>query len=220
VNVGDKVRVVVLKYDPERERVSLGMKQILPDPWSTVGERFTSGMKVQGKVVSLTDYGAFVELEKGVEGLIPRLRDVVDAAREPSVEGAATAERGRRGRSSTSIRESPHLARLEADEPNPWEMVKINHPVGSHIQGKVKSITDFGVFVGVGRGHRRPRARLRPALDQEAQAPLRPLQEGRRRRGGRARDRRRERAHLARHQAAPGRPLERDAVALPGRLAA
>ena len=70
VNVGDQVRVVVLKYDPERERVSLGMKQIMPDPWRTVRERFPIGMRVHGKVVSLTDYGAFVELEKGVEGLI------------------------------------------------------------------------------------------------------------------------------------------------------
>src|SRR5213075_3198710 len=64
LNVADKVRVVVLKYDPERERVSLGMKQILPDPWHTVHERYAPGMKVRGKVVSLTDYGAFIELEK------------------------------------------------------------------------------------------------------------------------------------------------------------
>src|SRR5204863_5618934 len=70
LNVGDRVKVVVLKYDPERERVSLGMKQIMPDPWSTVSERLPIGMRIRGKVVSLTDYGAFVEIEKGVEGLI------------------------------------------------------------------------------------------------------------------------------------------------------
>jgi len=70
VNVGDKVRVVVLKYDPDRERVSLGMKQIMPDPWTTIAERLPINARIRGKVVSLTDYGAFVELEAGVEGLI------------------------------------------------------------------------------------------------------------------------------------------------------
>jgi small subunit ribosomal protein S1 len=79
VTVAERVKVVVLKYDPERGRVSLGMKQILPDPWHTVHDRFTPGMKVRGKVVSLTDYGAFVELEKGVEGLI-HAGDVVTRA--------------------------------------------------------------------------------------------------------------------------------------------
>jgi len=70
LNVADRVKVVVLKYDPERERVSLGMKQILPDPWTTIGERLPLNARIRGKVVSLTDYGAFVEIERGVEGLI------------------------------------------------------------------------------------------------------------------------------------------------------
>jgi small subunit ribosomal protein S1 len=70
VKVGDKVKVVVLKYDPSRERVSLGMKQIMPDPWSKAAESYPVGARFRGKVVSVTDYGAFVELEKGVEGLI------------------------------------------------------------------------------------------------------------------------------------------------------
>src|SRR2546421_3223412 len=70
VKVGDQLKVVILKYDPSRERVSLGMKQILPDPWSDVRDRYPSGTRIHGKVVSLTDYGAFVELEKGVEGLV------------------------------------------------------------------------------------------------------------------------------------------------------
>src|SRR5260370_27144739 len=70
LKVGDKVKVVVLKYDPERERVSLGMKQIMPDPWTKVAEAYPPGTRIKGKVVSVTDYGAFVEIEKGVEGLI------------------------------------------------------------------------------------------------------------------------------------------------------
>jgi small subunit ribosomal protein S1 len=152
LNVADKVRVVVLKYDPERERVSLGMKQILPDPWHTVHERFNPGQKVRGKVVSLTDYGAFIELEKGVEGLIhvsemswtrrvSHPSKVLNPGDEVDVVVLDVDPANRR--ISLGLKQA---------EPNPWEMVKINHPVGSHIQGKVKSITDFGVFVGVDEG--------------------------------------------------------------------
>ncbi len=152
LNVGDKVRVVVLKYDPERERVSLGMKQILPDPWHTVHERFNPGQKVRGKVVSLTDYGAFIELEKGVEGLIhvsemswtrrvSHPSKVLNPGDEVDVVVLDVDPANRR--ISLGLKQA---------EPNPWEMVKINHPIGSHIQGKVKSITDFGVFVGVDEG--------------------------------------------------------------------
>jgi small subunit ribosomal protein S1 len=152
LNVADKVRVVVLKYDPERERVSLGMKQILPDPWHTVHERFHPGMKVRGKVVSLTDYGAFIELEKGVEGLIhvsemswtrrvSHPSKVLNPGDEVDVVVLDVDPANRR--ISLGLKQA---------EPNPWEMVKINHPVGSHITGKVKSITDFGIFVGVDEG--------------------------------------------------------------------
>ena len=152
LNVADKIRVVVLKYDPERERVSLGMKQILPDPWHTVHERFNPGQKVRGKVVSLTDYGAFIELEKGVEGLIhvsemswtrrvSHPSKVLNPGDEVDVVVLDVDPANRR--ISLGLKQA---------EPNPWEMVKINHPVGSHISGKVKSITDFGIFVGVDEG--------------------------------------------------------------------
>ncbi|MBI3768053.1 MAG: 30S ribosomal protein S1 [Deltaproteobacteria bacterium] len=152
VNVGDKVRVVVLKYDPERERVSLGMKQILPDPWSTVAERFHVSMKVHGKVVSLTDYGAFVELEKGVEGLI----HVSEMSWTRRVSHPSKLLQPQSEVEVVILDVDPANRRislgLKQTEPNPWEMVRINHPVGSHITGKVKSITDFGVFVGVDEG--------------------------------------------------------------------
>jgi small subunit ribosomal protein S1 len=152
VNVGDHVKVVVLKYDPERERVSLGMKQIMPDPWSTVADRFPIGMRVRGKVVSLTDYGAFVELERGLEGLIhvsemswtkrvTHPSKVLEVGQEVEVQILDIDPVNRR----VSLG-------LKQTEPNPWEMVRINHPVGSHIKGKVKSITDFGVFVEVEDG--------------------------------------------------------------------
>ncbi len=149
LNVGDRVKVVVLKYDPERERGSLGMKQILPDPWSTVSERLPIGMRIRGKVVSLTDYGAFVEIERGLEGLIhvsemswtkrvTHPSKLLEAGQEVEVQilDVDTVNR----RISLGLKQT---------EPNPWEMVRINHPVGSHIKGKIKSITDFGLFVEV-----------------------------------------------------------------------
>jgi small subunit ribosomal protein S1 len=152
VNVGDKVRVVVLKYDPERERVSLGMKQILPDPWATVHDRYAPGMKVHGKVVSLTEYGAFVELEKGVEGLI-HVSEMSWTRRvsHPSKVLQAGAEVDVLVLDVDPANRRISLG-LKQTEPNPWEMVRINHPVGSHIAGKVKSVTDFGIFVGVDEG--------------------------------------------------------------------
>ncbi len=152
VNVGDKVKVVVLKYDPERERVSLGMKQIMPDPWSTVADRFPIASRIHGKVVSLADYGAFVELEPGLEGLIhvsemswtkrvTHPSKVLEVGQEVDVQVLDVDAVNRR----ISLG-------LKQTEPNPWEMVRINHPVGSHISGKVKSITDFGLFVELAEG--------------------------------------------------------------------
>ena len=152
VSVGDRARVVVLKYDPERGRVSLGMKQIMPDPWASVAERYPVGVRVHGKVVSLADYGAFVELEPGIEGLVhvsemswtkrvTHPSKVLEVGQEVDVMvlDVDTANR----RISLGLKQA---------EPNPWEMVRINHPVGSHIKGAVKNLTDFGVFIGVEEG--------------------------------------------------------------------
>jgi small subunit ribosomal protein S1 len=152
VNVGDRARVVVLKYDPERGRVSLGMKQIMPDPWASVAERYPVGARVHGKVVSLADYGAFVELEPGIEGLVhvsemswtkrvTHPSKVLEVGQEVDVVvlDVDTANR----RISLGLKQA---------EPNPWELVRINHPVGSRIKGQVKNLTDFGVFIGVEEG--------------------------------------------------------------------
>jgi small subunit ribosomal protein S1 len=152
VKVGDQLKVVILKYDPSRERVSLGMKQILPDPWSDVRDRYPIGTRIHGKVVSLTDYGAFVELEKGVEGLVhvsemswtkrvSHPRDVVSEGQEVDVQVLDVDPQNRR----ISLG-------LKQTEQNPWDLVRVNHPVGSRVRGKVKSITDFGIFVGVAEG--------------------------------------------------------------------
>jgi small subunit ribosomal protein S1 len=149
INVGDRLRVVVLKYDPERERVSLGMKQIMADPWTTIAERLPVNARVKGKVVSLTDYGAFVEIEKGVEGLIhvsemswtrrvTHPSKVLEVGQDVEVQVLDV----------DPVNKRISLG-LKQTEPNPWEMVRINHPVGSKVRGKVKSITDFGLFVEV-----------------------------------------------------------------------
>jgi small subunit ribosomal protein S1 len=152
LKVGDKVKVVVLKYDHQRERVSLGMKQILPDPWSKVAETYPPGARIHGKVVSVTDYGAFVELEKGVEGLIhvsemswskravhpSKVVNPGDGV-EVQVLGVDDANR----RISLGLKQT---------EPNPWQALAEQHPIGTHVKGKVKSITDFGVFVEIEPG--------------------------------------------------------------------
>jgi small subunit ribosomal protein S1 len=152
VKAGDKIKVVVLKYDPQRERVSLGMKQILPDPWTHAAENFPVGARLHGKVVSVTDYGAFVELEKGIEGLIHvsemtwskravHPSKVVNTGDRVEVQVLGVDEGNRR----ISLG-------LKQTEPNPWQELASRHPIGSTISGKVKSITDFGVFVEIEPG--------------------------------------------------------------------
>ncbi len=152
VKTGETVKVVVLKYDAKRERVSLGLKQLIPDPWLTVAERYTVEGRVHGKVVSLADYGAFVELESGVEGLL-------------HVSEMSWTKRITHPSKLLSVGDEVDVVVLDINpdhrrislglkqiSPNPWELVRMNHPVGSHISGKVKSITDFGVFVEVEDG--------------------------------------------------------------------
>jgi small subunit ribosomal protein S1 len=152
VKVGDKVKVVVLKYDPSRERVSLGMKQIMADPWSRAAENYPVGARFRGKVVSVTDYGAFVELEKGVEGLIHvsemswskravHPSKVVNVGDYVEVQVLGVDEGNRR----ISLG-------LKQTEPNPWQALAERHPIGSRVKGKVKSLTDFGVFVEIEPG--------------------------------------------------------------------
>jgi len=152
VKVGDDVDVIVLKYDPETERVSLGHKQLVPDPWSNVIERYPAGVRVTGKVVSLTDYGAFIELEPGVEGLIhvsemswskrvkhpSKLLNVGDMV-EAMVLGVDPGAR----------RISLGLKQVET---NPWHELTDKYPVGTTISGKVRNLTEFGAFVEVEEG--------------------------------------------------------------------
>jgi len=150
--VGDKIKVKVLKFDREKERGSLGLKQIAPDPWLEVEQKYPVGIRVKGKVVSLTDYGAFVELEEGVEGLIhvsemswtKRIKHpnkVLNIGDE--VESVVLALDIPNRRISLGLKQA---------EQNPWEIIGEKFPVGTIIEGQVKNITDFGIFVGVDEG--------------------------------------------------------------------
>ena len=150
--VGDEVEVVVLKFDPETERVSLGYKQKSDDPWTLVDKKYPIGSRVKGRVVSLVDYGAFVEIEEGVEGLIhvsemSWTKKVVNPAKilevGDEVEAIVSELDMDQRRISLSLRQT---------ERNPWEELEDTHPEGSIIEGKVRNLTEFGAFVEITDG--------------------------------------------------------------------
>jgi small subunit ribosomal protein S1 len=150
--VGDQITVKVLHFDPDRERVSLGLKQLADDPWTTAVERFPMGTKVVGKVVSLADYGAFVEVEEGIEGLI-HVSEMswTRKIRNPSkvLNVGDVVECVVLNLDVTNKRISLGMKQVE---PNPWDVVADKYPIGTTIEGKIKNITDFGVFIGIDEG--------------------------------------------------------------------
>src|SRR5438094_1221683 len=151
-NVNDEIEVMVLKFDPAAERVSLGYKQKSPDPWSDVVVRYPLGTKVRGKVVSLTDYGAFVELEEGVEGLI-HVSEMswTKKVRNPSKILSVGAE-VEAVVSDVNVANRRISLSLKALEQNPWDTAAERYPVGSVVSGKVRNLTDFGAFVELEEG--------------------------------------------------------------------
>ena len=151
-NVGDEIKVKVLKFDVETERVSLGLKQIQPDPWVDVGMRYPLGKRIEGKVVSLTDYGAFIELEPGIEGLV-------------HVSEMSWTKRVKHPSKMVSIGDILEAVVLGVDErdrkislgmkqiePNPWTVIEQQYPVGTRVSGQVRNVTNFGVFIGLEEG--------------------------------------------------------------------
>lgn len=151
-NIGDEIKVKILKFDADSERVSLGYKQITEDPWTTAAEKYPVGKKVHGKVVSLTDYGSFIELEPGIEGLV-------------HVSEMSWTKRVKHPSKLVNVGDPVDAIVLDIDlpqkrislgmkqvEPNPWDMLKDQYPVGAVIRGVVRNITDFGIFVGVEEG--------------------------------------------------------------------
>jgi small subunit ribosomal protein S1 len=152
LKVGDQIQVKVLKFDQDKERVSLGLKQIQPDPWANVEERYPIDSKWSGKVVSITDYGVFVELEKGVEGLV-------------HISEMSWTKKPRHPSKLVQVGEEVDVVVLNVDKeqkrislgmkqlkPNPWDVIAERYPEGTKIEGKIRNVTDFGIFVGIDEG--------------------------------------------------------------------
>jgi small subunit ribosomal protein S1 len=152
IKVGQTIKVKVLQFDRENQRLSLGLKQTIPDPWEHVGEKFPQGSRVKGKVTSITDYGAFVQLLDGVEGLV-------------HVSEMAWTKRVRHPSKILSVGDEVEVMVLDVDpnqkrislglkqtSANPWDTIAERYPVGTKIQGRIKNITDFGIFIGIDEG--------------------------------------------------------------------
>jgi len=150
--VGENVQVKVLKFDRDKERVSLGYKQLIPDPWATTVERFPVGARVKGRVVSITDYGAFIEIEPGIEGLV-------------HVSEMTWSKRVKHPSKLLSVGQEVEAQVLEVDsnnrrislgikqiEPNPWETLQERYGVGTRVKGRVRNLTDFGAFIEIEDG--------------------------------------------------------------------
>ena len=149
---GQRIRVKILKYDPTKQKISLGLKQLVPSPWSQVKEKYHIGARVQGRVVSLTDYGAFIELEPGVEGLL-HISDMSwnKKVKHPSkiLSPGDAVETMVLDMDIENRRISLGLKQLL---PNPWDTIEEKFPIGSKVKGSIRSITDFGIFIGVEEG--------------------------------------------------------------------
>ena len=152
LSVGDRIRVKILHFDREKEKVSLGLKQALPDPWDSVLEKYPAESRVKGKVVNVTDYGVFVELEEGVEGLV-------------HISELSWSKKMKHPSKVVHIGDMVEVMVLDCDpvkrrislgmkqtEPNPWALIEEKYPIGSKVVGKVKTVTDFGIFIGFEEG--------------------------------------------------------------------
>ena len=152
LSVGDRIRVKVLHFDREKEKISLGLKQALPDPWESVYQEYPVESRIKGKVVNVTDYGVFVELEEGVEGLV-------------HISELTWSKKMKHPSKIVHIGDTVEVMVLDCDpvkrrislgmkqiEPNPWALIEEKYPVGTKVVGRVKTVTDFGIFIGFDEG--------------------------------------------------------------------
>src|SRR5918999_1618008 len=150
--VGDTVQVKVLKFDRDRERVSLGYKQLLPDPWSSIDERYPIGKRLQGKVASVADYGAFIELEAGVEGLV----HVSEMSWSKRVKHPSKLENPGDSVEVEVLSVDPKARRISLGmkqiQDNPWQTLHERYQVGTRVHGRVRNMTDFGAFIEIEDG--------------------------------------------------------------------
>jgi small subunit ribosomal protein S1 len=152
VKAGDDLEVQILKFDKEKQRISLGRKQLLPDPWATVPERFPVGTRVHGKVVGVTDYGAFVQIEPGVEGLVhvsemswsKRTKHPAKIVKEgDELEVVVLEVKTDQRRISLGLKQT---------QPDPWDAAAEKYPVGTVVSGRIRNLADFGAFVEIEEG--------------------------------------------------------------------
>jgi small subunit ribosomal protein S1 len=152
LSVGDRIKVKILHFDQEKQKVSLGLKQALPDPWESLPRRYPIGSRLKGKVVNVTDYGVFVELEEGVEGLV-------------HISELTWSKKMKHPSKIVHIGDTVEVMVLDCDpakrrislgmkqiEPNPWALIEEKYPVGTKVVGRVKTVTDFGIFIGFDEG--------------------------------------------------------------------
>ena len=152
VNVGDEIQVKVLKFDKEKQRVSLGFKQLTPDPWLDATERYPIGAQVRGRVLSVTDYGAFVELEQGIEGLV----HVSEMTWSKRMKHPSKMVKPGDDVDTIILSVNPNDRRISLGmkqlQDNPWEQLENKYPVGAIVEGRVRNLTDFGAFVEIEDG--------------------------------------------------------------------
>jgi small subunit ribosomal protein S1 len=152
LSIGDRIKVKILHFDREKEKVSLGLKQAIPDPWETVPRRYPVGSRLKGKVINVTDYGVFIELEDGVEGLV-------------HISELTWNKKMKHPSKVAHIGDTVEVMVLDCDpakrrislgmkqiEPNPWALIEEKYPVGTKVVGRVKTVTDFGIFIGFDEG--------------------------------------------------------------------
>jgi small subunit ribosomal protein S1 len=152
LSVGDRIKVKILHFDQEKQKVSLGLKQALPDPWESLPRKYPIGSRLKGKVVNVTDYGVFVELEEGVEGLV-------------HISELTWSKKMKHPSKIVHIGDTVEVMVLDCDpakrrislgmkqiEPNPWALIEEKYPVGTKVVGRVKTVTDFGIFIGFDEG--------------------------------------------------------------------
>ena len=152
VQVGDHIQVKVLKFDKDKQRVSLGFKQLTPDPWLDASERYPIGAHVKGRVISVTDYGAFIELEQGIEGLV----HVSEMTWSKRMKHPSKIVNVGDNLEAVVLNVNPQERRISLGlkqlETNPWESLHEKFPIGATVEGRVRNLTDFGAFIEIEDG--------------------------------------------------------------------
>ena len=152
LSVGDRIHVKVLHFDQEKEKVSLGLKQTLPDPWESVPSKYPTGRRIEGKAVSTTDYGVFVELEEGVEGLVHVTEMTWGKKTKHPSKVVQAGEKVEVIVLDYDLEKRRISLGMKQIVPNPWTLLEEKYPIGSRVKGRVKTVTDFGIFVGFEEG--------------------------------------------------------------------